>query len=90
MLTLEEVKDYLRVDDDYENSLIIRLIEISQALCLDIIRQDSQGSLENYPQARLALLYTVAYLYEHREEADYRELTLTLRAILFGVRQEEF
>ena len=33
-----------------------------------------------------AVLYSLAYLYEHREEADHHDLTLTLRSILFAVR----
>ena len=39
---------------------------------------------------RIAILYTVAYLYEHREEANHSQLNLTLRALLFGVRKEDF
>ncbi len=36
---------------------------------------------------RVAILYSLAYLYEHREEADHKELTLTLRSILFSIRE---
>ena len=36
---------------------------------------------------RIAVLYALAYLYEHREEADHKALTLTLRSILFSVRE---
>ena len=36
---------------------------------------------------RTAILYTVAYLYEHREEADYHDLNLTLRNLLFAIRE---
>ena len=35
----------------------------------------------------IAILYTVGYLYEHREEADHHALTLTLRAILSSIRE---
>lgn len=35
-----------------------------------------------------AVFYALAYLYEHREEADHHGLTLTLRSILFAVREE--
>lgn len=90
MLSLDEVKVYLRVDDDYENPLIQGLIDSALALCLDVIRSDSVEQLEANPHARLAMLYVIAYFYEHREEADYHELTLTLRALLFGIRQEGF
>ena len=37
-----------------------------------------------------AVLYGTAYLYEHRENADYHELTMMLRYLLFGVRKEGF
>ena len=36
---------------------------------------------------RVAVLYALGYLYEHREEADHHELTLTLRSLLFAVRE---
>jgi hypothetical protein len=32
----------------------------------------------------------VAYLYEHREEADHKELMITLRSLLFGIRKAAF
>ena len=35
----------------------------------------------------IAVLYTLGYLYEHREEADHHDLTLTLRSLLFAVRE---
>ena len=36
---------------------------------------------------RVAVLYTLGYLYEHREEADHHDLTLTLRNLLSSVRE---
>lgn len=36
---------------------------------------------------RVAILYTLGYLFEHREEADHHALTLSLRSLLFGVRE---
>ena len=36
---------------------------------------------------RVAVLYALGYLFEHREEADHHELTLTLRSLLFGIRE---
>ena len=35
-------------------------------------------------------MYTAAYLYEHREEADHHALIMTLRALLSGSRREVF
>ena len=36
---------------------------------------------------RIAIPYTVGYLYEHREEGDHHDLTLTLRSLLFAIRE---
>ena len=37
---------------------------------------------------KVAILYALGYLFEHREEADHHELALTLRSLLFAVREE--
>ena len=36
---------------------------------------------------RVAILYALGYLFEHREDADHHALTLTLRSLLFGIRE---
>lgn len=91
LVTLQEAKEYLRVDAEDEDALILSLLGAAQGLCMDVARvseeSDLSGDLEN---ARAAVLYAAAYLYEHREEADHRGLMLTLRALLFGVRREGF
>lgn len=57
---------------------------------MDILRTDDTSVLEQDPNAKVAVLYATAYLYEHREEADHHALTLTLRSLLFGSRKEAF
>ena len=39
---------------------------------------------------RTAELYVIAYLYEHREEADHKTMTETLKYLFFGIRREMF
>ena len=39
---------------------------------------------------RVAVLFTLGYLYEHREEADHHALARTLRSLLFSVREGVF
>lgn len=90
MITLDEVKMYLRVDFDDEDELIKSLIQSSMNHCKDIARAESDESLSKNPNGKIAVLYMTAYLYEHREDADYSELNLTLRSLLFGVRKVEF
>ena len=90
MITLEEAKSYLRVDFDDEDEMINSLIQSSIKHSMDVARVDSEEDLSKNPNGKIAVLYMTAYLYEHREEADYSELNLTLRALLFGMRTAEF
>ena len=89
IVTLEEMKQYLRVDFDDDDSLIETLITSATRLCMDITRQD-EDAFEESENAKPAVYYAVSYLYEHREEADHHALTLTLRSLLFGSRKEAF
>ena len=90
MITLEEAKSYLRVDFDDEDEMIESLIQSSIKHSMDVARVISAEELSKNPNGKIAVLYMAAYLYEHREEADYSELNLTLRALLFGMRKAEF
>ena len=87
LITLEEAKAYLRVDGNEEDDLIARLIASAERLCLDTIRKEEP---EEKAAFKMAVLFAVAYLYEHREDADYHNLLLTLRSLLFGERKEAF
>ena len=89
-VTLEEAKNYLRVESGDEDGLISDLLSTAMQMCRDVARADDATLNENAAITRIAVLYTVAYLYEHREEANHQTLLLTLRALLFGVRKESF
>ena len=90
LITLDEIKNYLRVDFDDDDALLTALLASGQQLCMDVARITDIAVFDAEPNARIAVMYAVAYLYEHREEADHKSLTLTLRALLFGCRQEGF
>lgn len=102
LVTLEEAKQYLRVDSADEDSLISSLILTAEVLVKDVGRVSD----ENWAAAaadpteddtdevillrsvlRAAAMYTLAYLFEHREEADHHDLVITLRNLLFSVRE---
>ena len=87
LITLEEAKAYLRIDGNEEDDLIARLIASADRLCKDIVRDEKPEESATY---KMAVLFAVAYLYEHREDADYHNLLLTLRALLFGERRDAF
>lgn len=90
IVTLEEMKQYLRVDFPDDDSLIGYLLSSAEKICMDIMRTDDANALRSELNAKTAVLYTVAYLYEHREDADHHALMITLRALLFGSRWEGF
>ena len=90
VVTLNEMKNYLRVDSDDDDTLLRNIMEAAQKICMDVARTEDEDSFEEDPSARIAVMYAVAYLYEHREEADHHALTLSLRSLLFGYRQGGF
>jgi len=90
MVSLDEAKNYLRVDYADDDALILQLIDTAERLTKDAGRLSDEEFDSNESSVRIAVLYAIGYLYEHREDADLHELTLMLRAILFGVRKVVF
>ena len=87
MVTLQEVKQYLRIDFEDDDTLLLSLISTAKQLVMDVGRMDEERFSENEDVVRTAMLYTVSYLYENRNTADFSRLTLTLRAMLFAQRE---
>ena len=90
VVSLEEMKNYLRVDFDDDDALLEGIIAQSQQICMDVARFTDLEEFEKQPVSKIAVMYAVAYLYEHREEADHHQLVLGLRNLLFGVREPGF
>ena len=86
VVSLEEMKNYLRVDFDDDDALLEGIIVQSQQICMDVARITDLQEFEKQPVSKIAVMYAVAYLYEHREDADHKALTVVLRALLFGIR----
>ena len=57
---------------------------------MDVARITDEDVFEETAGARIAVMYAVACLYEHREEADHHQLVLGLRSLLFDVREPVF
>ena len=95
IITLDEARGYLRVDYTDEDTVIDALIGAAQELCRNIARlsEDSWNEIANSETdmrkeiLRVATLYTLGYLFEHREEANHHDLNLTLRNLLFAIRE---
>lgn len=90
VVTLEEMKNYLRVDYEDDDALLAGMIGAAQKLCMDVARTEDEAVFATERNARIAVMFATAYLYEHREEADHNAMMLTLRALLSGIRKEGF
>ena len=86
IVTLKEAKKYLRVDHDDDDTIIRKFIKAAETLCEGTLRKP----VEPLPITKVAALFAVAYLYEHRENADMGELTRMLRYILAAEREVAF
>lgn len=86
IVSLAEAKKYLRVDHDDEDTLIRKFIKTAETLCEGTLRK----TVEPIPINKVAVLFAVAYLYEHRENADMDELSRMLRYILSTEREAAF
>lgn len=87
MISLAEAKNYLRVDHCEDDNLIQELLLTAKKLCMDVGRMSETELEDNEDTTRTAMLFTVSYLYENRNTADFKELTLTLRSLLFEQRE---
>ena len=102
LISLDEAKQYLRVDSADEDSLISSLILTAEVLVKDVGRvsdenwtaavadpaeDDTDDVVYLRSVLKAAVMYTLAYLFEHREEADHHDLVITLRNLLFAVRE---
>lgn len=87
VVSLEDMKNYLRVDTKEDDVLITTFIQSAENLCYDILREKPEEPSEGL---KVAVMYGCAYLYEHREEADYKALIHTLKCFLSASRKEVF
>lgn len=99
LISLDEAKSYLRVDSADEDATIGILLASSKRICADVARLSDEQLAEIDSDTedealttireimRIAILYTVGYLFEHREEANHNDMMITLRSILFAVRE---
>jgi hypothetical protein len=89
-VTLEAAKSYLRVDSSDDDALISSLIVSAETLVREVTRLNDEELLPYKEIVEIAELFTIAYLYEHREEADHKNLTETVKYLLFPIRKEVF
>ena len=82
IITLEEMKNYLRVDHADDDALIESLISSSERLCMDVARIDDMeiSVLMNTSEHGIAPVV----------DGRINQMLLTLRALMFGIREGEY
>ena len=102
LISLADAKEYLRVDSADEDAVISSQLESAGILVKDVGRlsderweavnaepseDDGTELIQLRASLRIAVLYALGYLFEHREEADHHDLVITLRNLLFSIRE---
>lgn len=88
VVTLEEVKLYLRVDGDEENTLITNFILTAEEICEGILRFPLTDFTELPETIKQAIFYAVANMYEKRENIEMKEVLNVITRLLFSYRKE--
>lgn len=96
MLTLQETKDFLRLDGDDEDALVSSLIVTAKELVEETLRYKLTEFEEIPETVHQAMLIVVGTLYEERQIAkdksgvDIKETLDLVRRMLFAYRKEAF
>lgn len=88
IVSLEEVKLYLRVDGDEENTLITNFMISAEEICEGILRFPLSEFTEVPETVKQAIMYVVANLYEKREAVEMKEVLNVATRLLFSYRKE--
>ena len=90
VVTLEEVKAYLRVDGDEEDMLITSFIIAAEEMCEGILRY-TFNELTLIPETvKQTIFYIVGQLYENREQVQIDEILEVVKYLLFNFRKESW
>ena len=97
MLTLQEVKNFLRIDCDEDDALLSSLIITSRILVEDIIRSPIIEIETLTEPIKQSMLILIATLYEERQVFNNQKEGLNIidtldlvRKMLFAYRMEKF
>ena len=88
VVSLEEIKLYLKVDGDEEYTLITDFILTAEELCEGVLRFPLTEFIEVPETVKQAILYATANMFEKREAFDVKEVLDVVARLLFSYRKE--
>jgi len=71
VVTLEEMKQYLRVDYEDDDQLITGFIASAEQLCRDVLRADETADLKKDETVKIAVMYFVHRVFFSLQEKAY-------------------
>ena len=93
ILTVDEVKVHLRIEEDDEDDYLETLILQSQAAAEDFCRVSFETDYASIPEpVRLAVLLMVSHYYENRDNPDravYGTMRIAFENLLYPYRDPE-
>lgn len=92
ILTLDEVKESLKLEYDDEDDLLTRLIKQAQAAAEDFTRVSFDGTNEAPEPVKLACLLMVSHYFEYRDGNDhvaYRTMREAFESLLYPYRDPD-
>lgn len=93
ILTVDEVKVHLRIEDDEEDDLIQNLIIQAQAVAEDFCRVSFETEYTATPEpVRLAVMLMVSHYYENRDVPDrtlYGTMRMAFENLLYPYRNPD-
>jgi len=90
VISIEEAKKYLRVDNSDEDTLITDMINSAEEICEGILRFPLT-EFDKVPETvKVAVLFIVSNMYEKRDEADMKEVIELVTRLLFSYRKESW
>lgn len=90
MPTIEELKNYLGIDGSHLDSLLADFLNTAKELVEKVLRYKIRRTNTMPSLIKEALRYSVAYMYNNRENANFLELEKTLAILLGSLRKRGF
>lgn len=87
VVTLEEAKAYLKMDDSDDDALILALIQAATEICEDILRYPLSEFTEIPETVKQAGLFAIGNFFEQRETLNMQEMITFMARLLFAYRK---
>lgn len=88
VVTLENTKEWLRVESNDEDALIESFILAAEDIVEGILRFPLSDFVDAVPEpVKHAIYFATSKLYEERNELDTKSLNDVLKALLFSYRE---